>query len=248
MQGDTDIAALAAVLADPGRARMLAALGDGRALPASVLADEAGVAASTASEHLRKLTEAGLVGAERHGRHRYFRLAGPHIGELLEAMARVAPAAAVRSLREGTRAHAIRQARTCYDHLAGKLGTDLFSGLLERGVIVGGDGVFDPERAREDRLSSPGWDVEYRLGDIGPLAELGIELPDGRRPLIRYCIDWSEQRHHLAGALGAALANRFFELGWIKRAKGTRAVHVTPEGAEGLSPLLDDGDRVAAGN
>jgi DNA-binding transcriptional ArsR family regulator len=247
MKGDTDIAALASVLADPGRARMLAALGDGRALPASVLADEAGVAASTASEHLRKLTSAGLVSAERHGRHRYFRLAGPHIGDLLEAMARVAPAAPVRSLREGTRAHAIREARTCYDHLAGKLGTDLFSSLLARGVIVGGDGVFDPERAREDRLSSPGWDVEYRLGDPQPLLDLGIELPGGRRPLIRYCIDWSEQRHHLGGALGAAIANRFFELKWIKRAKGTRAVHVAPAGEQGLRELLDYGDGVAAG-
>ncbi len=234
MDGDTDIAALAAVLSDRGRARMLAALGDGRALPASVLADEAGVAASTASEHLRKLSAAGLVSAERHGRQRYFRLAGPHIGDLLEAMARVAPAAPVRSLREGTRAHAIREARTCYDHLAGKLGTDLFAALLRRGVIEGGDGTFDPERAREDRLSSPGWDVEYRLGDQQPLEELGIELPTGRRPLIRYCIDWSEQRHHLGGGLGAALANRLFELGWVVRAAGSRAVHVTPAGSAGL--------------
>jgi DNA-binding transcriptional ArsR family regulator len=248
MEGDTDIAALAAVLADPGRARMLAALGDGRALPASVLADEAGVAASTASEHLRKLTHGGLVSAERHGRHRYFRLAGPHIGELLEAMARVAPAAPVRSLREGTRAQALREARTCYDHLAGKLGTDLFAALLERGVIVGGDGLFDPERAHRDRLSSPGWDVEYRLGDPAPLEELGIELPQGRRPLIRYCIDWSEQRHHLGGALGAAIAERFFELKWIKRVKGTRAVHVTPAGEAALRELLDHGNGVAGGH
>ncbi|HYZ81175.1 MAG TPA: metalloregulator ArsR/SmtB family transcription factor [Solirubrobacteraceae bacterium] len=237
MEGDTDIAALAAVLADPGRAHMLAALGDGRALPASVLADEAGVAASTASEHLRRLTESGLVSAERHGRHRYFRLAGPHVGDLLEAMARVAPAAPVRSLKEGTRAHAIREARTCYDHLAGKLGTDLFAALLDRGVIVGGDGLFDPERAREDRLSSPGWDVEYRLGDPQPLLDVGIQLPTGRRPLIRYCIDWSEQRHHLGGALGAAIANRFFELKWVARAKGTRAVHIEPRGREALKSL-----------
>jgi DNA-binding transcriptional ArsR family regulator len=245
MEGDADIATIAAVLADPSRDRMLMALGDGRALPASVLADEAGVAASTASEHLRRLVDSGLVSVERHGRHRYFRLAGPEVGELLEALARVAPPAPVRSLREGTRAEAIRAARTCYDHLAGKLGTDLFAALLERGVLEGGDGVFDPERARKDRLSSPGWDVEYRLADPGPLEELGVELPTGRRPLIRYCIDWSEQRHHLGGALGAAIANRFFELGWIRRAKGTRAVHVTPEGEEGLGALLDDRDRVA---
>jgi DNA-binding transcriptional ArsR family regulator len=245
IDGDTDIAALAAVLSDRGRARMLAALGDGRALPASVLADEAGVGASTASAHLRKLTAAGLVSAERHGRHRYFRLAGPHIGDLFEAMARVAPAAPVRSLREGTRAHAIREARTCYDHLAGKLGTDLFQALLRRGVIEGGDGTFDPVQAKADRLSAPGWDVEYRLADPQPLLDLGIELPRGRRPLIRYCIDWSEQRHHLGGALGAALLKRFLDLGWIERAAGSRAVHVTPEGEAGLRELLDDGDRVA---
>src|SRR3954463_6774576 len=104
MQGDTDIAALAAVLADPGRARILLALGDGRALPASVLADEAGVAASTAREHLKKLVGSGLLTAERHGRHRYFRIAGPAVGELLELLARVAPPAPVRSLRQGTRA------------------------------------------------------------------------------------------------------------------------------------------------
>ena len=104
--GDTDIAAVAAVLADPGRARMVLALGDGRALAATTLAAEAGVAASTASAHLAKLVDAELLQVERHGRHRYYRLTGPHVGELLEALARLAPAAPVRSLREGTRAHA----------------------------------------------------------------------------------------------------------------------------------------------
>jgi DNA-binding transcriptional ArsR family regulator len=242
MEGDADIAAIGAILADPKRTRMLLALGDGRALPASVLADEAGVAASTASEHLRKLVSSGLVGAERHGRHRYFRIAGPQVGEMIEAMARVAPAAKVRSLREGTRAQAIREARTCYDHLAGKLGTDLFQALLRRGVIIGGDGTFDPETAEQDRLSSPGWDVEYTLGDPQPLLELGIDLPRGRRPLIRYCIDWSEQKHHLGGGLGAALLQRLVDLNWIERAAGSRAVSVTPAGSEGLEQLLVTGD------
>jgi DNA-binding transcriptional ArsR family regulator len=239
MRGDTDIAALGAVLADPGRARMLLALGDGRALAASVLADEAGVAASTASVHLRRLVAAGLLNAERHGRHRYFRLAGPQVGEMLEVLARVAPAAPVRSLRQGTRAQAIREARTCYDHLAGRLGTELFAALLERGVLEGGDGIFDPERAQDDRLSAPGWDVDYRLTEEGAvtLRDFGVDLhqrPRSRRPLVRYCVDWSEQRHHLAGALGAGLANRLFDLRWLKRAKGTRAVLVTPEGERGL--------------
>jgi DNA-binding transcriptional ArsR family regulator len=117
--GDTDIAAVAAVLADQSRAKMVLALGDGRALAATTLAAEAGVAASTASVHLAKLTDAGLLDVEAHGRHRYYRLSGPHVAELVEALARLAPASPVRSLREGSRAHAMRSARTCYDHLAG---------------------------------------------------------------------------------------------------------------------------------
>src|SRR5436309_11961186 len=114
MAGDTDLAALGAVLAERARSRILLALGDGRALPASVLASEAGVAASTASGHLARLVDAGLLAVEPDGRHRYYRLAGPEVGRLIETLARVAPAAPVRSLREGTRAHALRRARTCY--------------------------------------------------------------------------------------------------------------------------------------
>jgi len=117
ISGDADLAALGSVLGERARARMLLALGDGRALPAGVLASEAGVAASTASQHLGRLVDAGLLSVVPQGRHRYYRLAGPQVAELIEALARVAPAAPVRSLREGTRAHAIRTARTCYDHL-----------------------------------------------------------------------------------------------------------------------------------
>jgi DNA-binding transcriptional ArsR family regulator len=122
MTGDADLAALGAVLGDRARARILLALGDGRALAASVLASEAGVAASTASAHLARLVDAGLLAVTVQGRHRYYRLAGPQVAELIEVLARVAPAAPVRSLREGTRAQALRAARTCYDHLAGRLG------------------------------------------------------------------------------------------------------------------------------
>src|SRR3984957_13491648 len=238
MLGDTDISPLAALLADPARSRILLALGDGRALAASVLADEAGVAPSTASAHLSKLVAGGLLTAERHGRHRYFRLAGPEVGELLEALSRLSGARPIRSLRDGTRAKAVRYARTCYDHLAGVLGTELMAALIERGMLAGGDGVFDPATAEHDRLSSPGFDFDYRLTPVGieRLAELGIEfgaLPR-RRPLIRYCVDWSEQRHHRAGPLGAAIAHQMFELRWIRRAEHTRAVHVTDDGRRGL--------------
>ncbi len=132
MHGDADIARVGALVADPARARVLMALGDGRALPATVLADEAGVAASTTSAHLGKLVKGGLLTVERHGRHRYFRIAGPEVADLLEALARVSPPAPVRSLRQGTRAQAVRFARTCYDHLAGVLGTELMAAMLER--------------------------------------------------------------------------------------------------------------------
>jgi DNA-binding transcriptional ArsR family regulator len=237
MAGDVDIARVAAVLADRGRARILLALGDGRALPASVLAAEAGVAASTASAHLARLVDAALLRVERHGRHRYFRLAGPGVAELVEALARHAPPAPVRSLREGTRAEALRAARTCYDHLAGRLGVELMAALLDRGALEGGDGRFHLEAAGADRLAGPGREVDYRLTDTGAdlLARLGVRVAgDGRRPPVRYCVDWSEQRHHLAGAVGATLTRRLFDLGWLRRADRGRAVHVTPAGTGGL--------------
>jgi DNA-binding transcriptional ArsR family regulator len=238
MQGDIDIARVASLLADPARAKILLALADGRALAASVLSDEASVAPSTASEHLGRLLNGGLLSVEAHGRHRYYRLAGPHVGELLEGLAKVAPSAPVKSLKEGSRAQAVRFARTCYDHLAGRLGTELMTSMLARGLLDGGDGTFDPASAERDRLSSPGFDIDYRLTEPGSdeLAELGIDirrLPTRRR-LVRYCVDWSEQRHHLAGALGAAIAERLFELGWIKHGKATRAVRITEPGFEGL--------------
>jgi DNA-binding transcriptional ArsR family regulator len=236
--GDTGIAAVAAVLADPGRARMVLALGDGRALAATTLAAEAGVAASTASAHLAKLVHAGLLRVERQGRHRYYRLTGPPVGEVLEALARLAPAAPVRSLREGTRACAVRSARTCYDHLAGQLGTAIMGALIDHDVLAGGDGTFHWDGGGRDRLSSPGWDCDYQLTDTGRawMDDFGVKIATGsRRPLIRYCVDWSEQRHHLSGALGAALLTRLTGMGWLRRAPASRAVQVTSDGRAGLA-------------
>ncbi len=232
--GDADIASVAALAADPARGRILLALGDGRGLPATVLADEAGVAASTASEHLGKMVRGGLLAVERQGRHRYFRLASPEVGEMIELLARLASPAPVKSLRQGTRAAAVRSARTCYDHLAGRLGTSLMGAMLDRGLLSGGDGLV----VDGDRLSAPGSEVDYRLTPSGAewFSELGIDfagLPR-RRPLVRYCVDWSEQRHHLAGSLGAALCDRLLDLRWIRRAPRGRAVLVTDDGTEGL--------------
>jgi DNA-binding transcriptional ArsR family regulator len=239
VRGDADIARVGALVADPARARVLMALGDGRALPATVLADEAGVAASTTSAHLGKLLKGGLLTVERHGRHRYFRIAGPEVADLLEALARLSPAAPVRSLRQGTRAQAVRFARTCYDHLAGVLGTEVMTAMLERELLTGGQGVFHPDEADEDRLAAPGFDLDYRLTASGvkKLRAFGIDFDamPRRRPMIRYCVDWSEQRHHLAGALGAAISERMFELGWLRQARRSRAVQITDDGSAGLA-------------
>jgi DNA-binding transcriptional ArsR family regulator len=237
--GDADIAALAAPLADRTRARILVALSDGRALPASMLAAEAGVAASTASEHLRKLADAGLIIVHSQGRHRYFRLRDEEVASLIETMSRLAPAAELRSLKQSNRLAMLRRARTCYDHLAGRLGVTLFAGLIDSGAISGGDGLHHVERSGDDRLSAPGRDIAYRLTPTGRqlLLGLGTELPraeaGGTTPL-RYCVDWTEQRHHLSGAVGRALTARLFALGWVERDTDARSVRVSDEGRRNL--------------
>lgn len=246
IDGDADVAALAAVIGEPARAKILLSLTDGRALPATVLAGEAGVAASTASSHLACLRDAGLVTCHPQGRHRYYSLAGPQVGELLEALARLSAPAPVRSLREGTRAAALRAGRTCYDHLAGRLGVEIFGRLITLGDVVGGDGRHRRDRAVHDRFSAEGHDIAYRLTDSGRtrLAELGVRLPaasDDFLPL-RYCVDWTEQQHHLSGVVGRALAGRLLDLGWLRRAARGRAVHLTDAGHTGLAGvgLLDE--------
>ena len=143
--GDADLAAVGSLFADLARCKMLLALDDGRALPASVLAAEAGVSRPTASSHLTKLTRAKLLTVEAHGRHRYYRLAGPQVAELLEHLMQLAPPRPVRSLREGTSAARLRSARTCYDHLGGRLGVAIMGSLIDRGVLTGGDGRYDRE-------------------------------------------------------------------------------------------------------
>ncbi len=231
--GDVDLAAVGALVADPGRCRMLLALGDGRALPASRLAAEAGVSAATASSHLGKLTGAGLLTVEARGRHRYYRLAGPAVADLIEALQRLAPVAPVRSLRQGTRARALREARTCYDHVAGRLGVALMAALIDKGHLTGGDGSYDP--GLTDARAGYGHEIDYRLSPGGAdfLAEFGLRVPPQRR-LMRYCVDWSEQRHHLAGGLGRGLLDRLRELDWVRRTDATRALRVTEGGRAGL--------------
>jgi DNA-binding transcriptional ArsR family regulator len=242
LRGDADIAPIAALIGDPTRARVLMALTDGRALPASRLAVEAGVAPSTVSEHLARLLAAGLVTMRPEGRSRFYRLASAEVAGVLEALAQIAPDQPIRSLRQGSQARALREARTCYNHLAGRLGTGLLAGFLSDGVLAGGDGRHHPDRAVHDRLSAPGRDLSYRLTPHGEevLGELGIDLDTvlARRPAARYCLDWSEQRHHLAGPLGTALAGRLFALGWVRRTQRRRVVQVTDLGREKLPEVL----------
>jgi DNA-binding transcriptional ArsR family regulator len=242
MSGDTDLAALGSVLAEPARARVLLALGDGRALPASVLAAEAGIAPSTASAHLARLVDADLLTVVAQGRHRYYRLAGPEVAELIEVLARLAPHRPVRSLREDTRAHAVRAARTCYDHVAGRLGVALMGALIAEGAVTGGDGLHRLGGDGRDRLSARGRDLDYRLTSPGErrLRDLGVDVPDAgpEGVPLRYCVDWSEQAHHLSGAVGRALAARLLDLGWLRRADRGRALHVTGAGRRGLAAEL----------
>ncbi len=236
--GDADVARVAALIGDRARARVLMALADGRALPASVLAAEAGVAASTISEHLARLVDGQLLTAERSGRHRYFRLADASVARALEAIAEIAPPEPIRSLRQGTRAQALRRARTCYQHLAGRLGVTVMAALIDAGVLLGGDGLHHPHTASRDRLATAGTDTTYQLTPAGhrQLTAFGLDVCAvlRHRCPIRYCVDWSEQRHHLAGALGNALTRRLFDLDWIRRSKRPRAVTLTDAGRHGL--------------
>lgn len=215
--GEANLAAVGAVLAEPARARVLLALADGRSLAASVLAREAGVAPSTASHHLARLVDAGFIRVVCRGRHRYFSLAGPRIGELIEAAARVAPVLPITSLRQGTRAHAVRYARRCYDHLAGRVGVALTDAFCEQELLVrsGSDAAFTVTPLGVERFA--GFGVASSAGDV-----------------VRGCLDWTEQRPHIAGPLGRAVLGRLLELDWLSRDPRSRAVRLTDSGREQL--------------
>ncbi|QWF76996.1 hypothetical protein HUW46_00376 [Amycolatopsis sp. CA-230715] len=243
--GDVDVARTASLFADPARVRVLMALTDGRSLAASVLAMEAGLSAQGVSSHLAKLRDAGLVTAEKSGRHRFYRLSGPRVAELIESLASFSPVTEpVRSLKAGTRAEALRRARTCYDHLAGRLGVAVTTALLDRGALVSLDGVPTTVRRDGDRISSPLQGHPYALGpEARPVfAKLGVDVDEvtaARRPPLKFCLDWSEQRHHLAGGLGAALADAVRHAGWVqRRQEGHRALRVTEDGARRFKDLL----------
>ncbi|MBV2153006.1 helix-turn-helix transcriptional regulator [Kitasatospora sp. SUK 42] len=228
--GGPALAAFAALLADPTRAVFCSALLDGRAWTAGELARTAGVAPSTASEHLSRLVAGGLLAEERQGRHRYVRLATPAVATLLEDLTAFAEAShggrpAPRNLREATRRSAEARARTCYDHLAGGLGVAVADALLARGLVTAEAGLAVTERGHA-------W-----------LAAQSIELPPragrpGGRPVVRSCLDWTERRSHLGGALGAVLFRTALDRAWVERIGSGRALRVTPDGGRALRELL----------
>ena len=227
MVSTTALAETAALVGDPARANMLAALMDGRALTAAELARTASVAPQTASGHLARLTAAGLLAVEQQGRHRYHRLASPGVARMLEgimAVAEVGPAAdrVRRPVVVGPRDLAMRAARTCYDHLAGKLAVAMADAMVEQGHIeLSADGgAVTPDGAAF--LQSLGVDLHAAEGRAAKRS--------GGRVFCRPCLDWSERRSHVAGAVGAALCECCFALGWVRRIEGTRAVMVTPKG------------------
>ncbi len=218
MDVDVDIAAVAALVGEPARARMLTALMDGRARTAKELAYGAGVTPQTASSHLAKLVRARLLAMERQSRHRYFRLAAPSVGQAVEALMAVSPpsrpAAAARPL------DGMRLARTCYDHLAGRLGVSVTDAMVRRRFLA--------SSGRDFVLTSLGARVLTRLG-------VDVETTRReRRAFARQCLDWSERRPHLAGALGAALARRCQALRWVRPVPDQRTLALTPQGRHGI--------------
>ncbi len=217
---EPDLARAASLIAEPSRAAMLAALLGGRALPATELARAARVTPQTASAHLQRLRSGGLVVAEPSGRHRYFRLASQEVANLVEALARVAPRVGPSSVAERDAFRALRFARSCYDHLAGRLGVALSDAFERRDLLraTEADWVVTPKGRRHFERLDVEWEApRYR-----------------RRALARKCLDWSERRPHLAGALGAALLARMLELDWLFRRQGGRGLEVTRAGDDAL--------------
>ncbi|MDL4774278.1 helix-turn-helix domain-containing protein [Actinomadura xylanilytica] len=217
----SDIAPVAALLADRARAAMLTALMDDRPLAAGELARIAGVSAQTASAHLARLLDGGMVTVVKQGRHRYYRLSGTEVARLIESLSRMSPPVEVRSLRQSRDARRLHLARTCYDHLAGEAGVALYAALCDGGMIEPGPEACAVTRKGEERLAGIGIDVP--------------ELRRARRGFAGHCLDWTERRPHLNGALGAALIARMIELGWFERGSTRRALTVTDAGLAGLA-------------
>lgn len=213
---DPDVAEVAATIGDPGRAAMLFALLDGRDLPASELARRACVSPQAATAHLKKLVGAGLLAVRTSGRHRLFRLASAEVGHAIETLATIAKPPRVVALRQSSAMERLRAARSCYDHLAGRLGVGVTQRLIEREVV----------RLRADNFA-------LTRSGARELERLGIDLDatgDARRSLARACMDWTERKPHVAGRLGASILELFLKREWVVRNGGERSLLITPAG------------------
>lgn len=224
MREGPDIAHVAALIGDPARANMLTALMSGKALTVSELAEEAGVTIQTASSHLSKLHEGGLLRPRKQGRHKYFALANDDVAHVLEGLMGLAAGSGYLRKRTGPRDAELRQARVCYNHLAGDMGTQMFDSLLAQGHLV-----------------LKGEDLELTKTGAAFVADFEIDiegLRNARAPVCRECLDWSERRSHLAGSLGRAFLHRFEELGWAQRVEKTRVVSFSQEGTAAFNALF----------
>jgi DNA-binding transcriptional ArsR family regulator len=221
MRDGPDISIIASLIGNPASANMLMALISGPALTATELANEAGITLATASGHLAKLEKAGLIGLERQGRHHYFRLAGPEVVAALEALLPLAARAGHLRTRTGPRDPELRQARSCYDHLAGGLAVRMYQSFLARRLLT--------RRGNDIEVTEEGRDAFARKGiDLAALAH-------ARRPLCRTCLDWSERQHHLSGALGAAIFDHILDRGWAARRAHSRIVRFAPGGEQKIA-------------
>ncbi|MFJ8218254.1 ArsR/SmtB family transcription factor [Bacillus cereus] len=219
-----NISYIAKLIAEPTRAIILDCLMNNQALPASELAYMAKVSHPTISSHLSKLVEGNLLTVEQHGRHRYYRLANQEVAEVLEKLGTIAPTVPVRSLKQSDQLKQVRYARTCYDHLAGRLGVEITEKLLHKEFIILKEG-------------------EYIVTEQGKqwFLNFGINIETAnikRRIFAKPCLDWSERRYHISGWLGSAIAKLFFEQEWITKTDKTRAVHLTKKGMKLLKDQL----------
>ncbi|MGO4950239.1 ArsR/SmtB family transcription factor [Paenibacillus sp. DRB1-1] len=224
MSTKSNVAMIASLVSEPSRAAILTALLDGRFHTASELAHMAGIKPQTASFHLAKMTEAQVVTVEKQGRHRYYGIQDPEVARVMESFLSIAPSVPIHSFKHASENEALRLARTCYDHVAGQLGVQLMSFFIQKGILSEDqDGLHITEQ-----------------GEIF-FTDFQIDLKktrQKRRSFSHKCLDWSERRHHLAGALGSALLDRLFELNWIERLPTTRAIRVTADGKRGFKEIF----------
>ena len=220
MNANPNVAIIASLVSEPSRAAILTVLMDGRYHPVNELAYMASIKPQTASFHLSKMVNASIVTVEKQGRHRYYGIQNQEVAQVMESLLLIAPPIEIKSFKQATEDKAIRLARTCYDHLAGELGVQLTDYLIQNGILY--------EETKEFIVTEKGWEF---------LTDFQIDLRAAekkRRSFSHKCLDWSERRHHLAGAIGSALLERLLELNWVEKKKKTRAIKITPKGKKGL--------------